>query len=171
MNNYDDYVHLMPSYVVEQNKKKARRTAIMFNVLGFVIAVTCAYFFIDGILGQIMGKFKAPIRISEDAIAECREKLVNELCYKPFNVTINDKFVHFHDMFEDAEVEDLFNIAVMLFVDKDDAHDHAVEILKKRFDILFSDAEIEAHLINEIEEDAAERHSQEKDEAEYCYDL
>ena len=75
MNNYDDYVHLMPSYVVEQNKKKALRTAIMFNVLGLVIAVTCAYFFIDGILGQIVNSlddndYQIPLERFKELLAD-----------------------------------------------------------------------------------------------------
>jgi hypothetical protein len=51
MNNYDKYTHLMPSYVVEQNKKKAGRTTIMFNVLGSVIGGACVYFSIIVWLG------------------------------------------------------------------------------------------------------------------------
>ena len=54
MNNYDKYVHLMPSHVVAQNEKKARRTTIMFIVLGSVIGGACVYFSIIVWLGQIM---------------------------------------------------------------------------------------------------------------------
>tara|TARA_R110000822_G_scaffold188438_1_gene327514 strand:- start:452 stop:607 length:156 start_codon:yes stop_codon:yes gene_type:complete len=36
MNNYDKYTHLMPSYVVAQKEKKARRRAILFNI-GFSV--------------------------------------------------------------------------------------------------------------------------------------
>tara|TARA_R110000737_G_scaffold310979_1_gene319824 strand:+ start:975 stop:1130 length:156 start_codon:yes stop_codon:yes gene_type:complete len=51
MNNYDKYVHLMPSHVVAQNEKKARRTTIMFIVLGSVIGGACVYFSIIVWLG------------------------------------------------------------------------------------------------------------------------
>ena len=168
MNDYDKYTHLMPSYVVAQNEKKARRTAIMFNITGSVIGGACIYYSIIVWLGQIMGKFKAPIHFGEDIIAEYREALSSEIT-DSLRVTISGKTVHIHELLEDADHEDMANVISMLLVDAEDAYKHASDVLKCRFDALFDDADIEAHIINEIEEDAAERHSQEVDEREYCY--
>lgn len=154
MNNYDKYTHLMPSHVVAQNEKKARRTAIMFNVLGSVIGGACVYFSIIVWLGQIM-----PIWICEEEVVDLRNKLVNEIIDDKY-ATINGKKVGVHDLLEYADIDDLFNITAMLFVNKDDALDHAVDILKQRFDVLFDDIALSAHLINEREEDIAERHYQ-----------
>ena len=154
MNNYDKYTHLMPSHVVAQNEKKARRTAIMFNVLGSVIGGACVYFSIIVWLGEIM-----PIWICEEEVVGLRNKLVNEIIDDKY-ATINGKKVGVHDLLEYADIDDLFNITAMLFVNKDDALDHAVDILKQRFDVLFDDIALSAHLINEREEDIAERHYQ-----------
>ena len=51
MNDYDKYTHLMPSYVVAQKEKKARITAIMFNIIGSVIGGACIYYSIIVWLG------------------------------------------------------------------------------------------------------------------------
>tara|TARA_R110000782_G_scaffold33916_1_gene81418 strand:+ start:224 stop:577 length:354 start_codon:yes stop_codon:yes gene_type:complete len=115
-----------------------------------------------------MGKFKAPIHFGEDIIAEYREALSSEIT-DSLRVTISGKTVHIHELLEDADHEDMANVISMLLVDAEDAYKHASDVLKCRFDALFDDADIEAHIINEIEEDAAERHSQEVDEREYCY--
>jgi hypothetical protein len=106
------------------------------------------------------------IEISEDAIAACCEKLAGEIIDNTYT-TINGKRVSIHDLLEDADPEDLANIAAMLLVDKDNAYDHDVGIIKRRFYALFSDAEIEAHLMAEAEDLALERHLEEEYEYEH----
>lgn len=108
-----------------------------------------------------------PIWICEEEVFDLRNKLVNDIIDDKY-ATINGKKVGVHDLLEDADTDDLFNITAMLFVNKDDALDHAVDILKQRFDVLFDDILLGAHLINEREEGAAERHSQAADERDYC---
>ena len=114
-----------------------------------------------------------PILICEEEVVDLRNKLVNEIIDDKY-ATINGKKVGVHDLLEYADIDDLFNITAMLFVNKDDALDHAVDILKQRFDVLFDDIALSAHLINEREEGAAEgeaeRHSQAADERDYCYE-
>tara|TARA_R110000851_G_scaffold301250_1_gene457607 strand:- start:603 stop:941 length:339 start_codon:yes stop_codon:yes gene_type:complete len=109
-----------------------------------------------------------PIWICEEEVADLRNRLLNEIIYDKY-ATINGKKVGVHDLLEDADTGDLFNGFAMLFINKDDALDYAVDILKKRFDVLFDDIALGAHLINEREEDAAERHSQEADDRDYFY--
>jgi hypothetical protein len=112
-----------------------------------------------------MGKFKTPIHINEDAIAECRARLSVDIIYDEY-ATINGQRVEAFDLIEDAEQEDKNNIILMLLVDKDDSYYHTLEVLKKRFGEMFSDAEIETHLIDEAEELALERHLEETYEYE-----
>jgi hypothetical protein len=99
-------------------------------------------------------------RVSEDAIDECREELLASIIEDGY-VIINGKKVHNFDLLEDADDEDLANITLMLLVDKDDALDHAVEILTQRFDVMFDDAEIAEHIIDERKDLALERHLEE----------
>jgi hypothetical protein len=103
---------------------------------------------------------KTNTRVSEDAIDECRLELASSIIDGKY-ATINGKKVYKHNLLEDADPEDLANITLMLFADKDDALDHAVEILKQRFDVMFDDAEIAEHILDERKDLALERHLEE----------
>jgi hypothetical protein len=100
------------------------------------------------------------IEISEDSIIACRAKLSAEIIDDK-SANINGQRVYPFDLFEDAEQEDKDGILLMLLVDKDDAYYSLIEILEKRFSEMFSDAEIEAHIISEREDLALERHLEE----------
>ena len=84
---------------------------------------------------------KKSIEVSEESLMECKLSLV--------------------DLFEDAEQDYKDDIPLMLLVDKDDAYGCLIEVLEKRFSEVFSDAEIEAHIISEREDLALERHLEE----------
>jgi hypothetical protein len=103
---------------------------------------------------------KKSIEVSEDSLMKCKLSLVNEIIYDKY-ANINGQRVYPFDLFEKAEQEDKDNIILMLLADKDDAYYHAIEILKKRFSEVLSDAEIEAHIISEREDLALERHLEE----------
>ena len=103
---------------------------------------------------------KKSIEVSEDSLMKCKLSLINEIIDDK-SAHINGQRVYRFDLIEDAEQEDKDNIILMLLVDKDNAYYHTIEILKKRFGEMFSDAEIEAHIISEREDLALERHLEE----------
>ena len=103
---------------------------------------------------------KKSIEVSEESLMECKLSLVNEIIYDKY-ATINGQRVYVYDLIEDAEQDYKDDILLMLLVDKDDAYGCLIEVLEKRFSEVFSDAEIEAHIISEREDLALERHLEE----------
>ena len=109
-----------------------------------------------------MGKFKAPIRISEDAIAECRDNLLADLIITESAVVNGDKYT-IQDLLYYVETEDKDNIFAMLLIDSAESKTEAVRLITEAFDNQVNESYIEAHLIDEAEEAEAERRLEEEE--------
>ena len=104
-----------------------------------------------------MGKFKAPIRISEDAIAECRDNLLAELIVTK-NVTIDNTKITTQDMLDDIESEDKDNVFEILLGNAVEAKAEADRVITAAFNSEVSDNNIINHLIEKEKDLALERH-------------
>jgi hypothetical protein len=100
---------------------------------------------------------KKSISFSEDSITECREALLDEILTDG-NVRISGKLVDKCELLEDADDEELSDIVLLLITDEDKAKEKATELFRNRLSALYSDSEIEQHLINEAEDNLLEQH-------------